>query len=475
MIASRSVERVMQVFRPHLRSRGGSPVTLEKLVGGLVLAALTILAPTSKVQAFHSGGVAECNGCHTMHGSVPELVDDGETGQVLGPPYYQAGPYLLKASDQSSACLNCHSGPTLSGYHVLTFPLPAAGAAPVNFTPGGDFAWLQKSYVWEVRTRTFQDDKGERKGHNVVAADFGLLADTTLTVAPGGTYPRESLHCSSCHDPHGKYRVLEDGSIVDGKTTSKPIIGSGSYQTSKTPTTWGAVGAYRILAGAGYEPKSTTGYPFANTVPVAVARATYNVVESDTVINRVAYGTGMSEWCANCHAGIHLNEAYVSGQPGLRHPAGNDAKLPDFVIANYGSYVKSGDLSGALATSYNTLTPFEEGTSDLAALKALQATVSNKAGPVAGSANVSCMTCHRAHATGFEAMLRFPLSADYMTAADAAGAPTYGDPAAAPGTDNVKVANGRTNAEMMAALYGRTPASFAPFQRALCNKCHVKD
>jgi hypothetical protein len=345
----------------------------------------------------------------------------------------------------------------------------------VNFTPGGDFAWLQKSYTWEVRTNTFEESHGERKGHNVVAADFGLLADTTLTVAPGGTYPRESLHCSSCHDPHGKYRVLEDGSIVDGKTTSKPIIGSGSYNTSKVPTTWGAVGAYRILAGAGYEPKSTQGFPFANTVPVAVARSTYNVKESDTVINRVAYGSGMSEWCANCHAGIHLNEAYVSGQPGLRHPAGNDAKLPDFVIANYGSYVKTGDLSGSLATSYNTLTPFEEGTSDLAALKAIVATANNKAGPIAGSANVSCMTCHRAHATGFKSMLRFPLSADYMTAADAAGLPTYGNPTSAPGTDDVKVAMWRTNAEMTAALYGRTPASFAPFQRALCNKCHVKD
>jgi hypothetical protein len=76
------------------------------------------------------------------------------------------------------------------------------------------------------------------------------------------------------------------------------------------------------------------------------------------------------------------------------------------------------------------------------------------------------MSCHREHATGFDSMLRFPLSADYMTAADAAGAPTFGDPAAAAGTDAVKVAMGRTNAEMQTALYGRTAAYFAPFQRA---------
>jgi hypothetical protein len=432
--------------------------------------------------AFHSGGVAECNGCHTMHGSYEGKQVTAYTMDVAGTPtdvpipyaQFQTGPYLLKGSDQSSACLNCHSGPTLSGYHVLTWPLPAAGAAPVNYTPGGDFAWLTKYYTWQVRTGTWEESKAERKGHNVVAADFGLLMDPTLTVGPGGDFPRENLACSSCHDPHGKYRRLEDGSIVDGKATSKPIIGNGSYNTSKLPTTWGAVGAYRILAGVGYAPKSFPDMPFVNTIPTAVANSTYNKLETDTTISRVAYGAGMSEWCANCHANIHLNEAYVSGQPGLRHPAGNGAKLPSFVITNYNAYVKSGDLSGAAdgSASYNTLTPFEEGTTDLVVLKTLTGNV--KTGPVAGQANVSCMSCHRAHASGFDSMLRFPLSADYMTMSTD-GTPSFGDPTAAPGTDAVKVAMGRTNAELSAALYGRTAASFAPFQRAMCNKCHVKD
>jgi hypothetical protein len=461
-------------------------VTLEKLVGGLVLAALTIVAPTSKAYAFHSGGVAECNGCHTMHGSyegkqVTAYTEMQDIGGVMTPvkipipqAYLTTGPYLLKGSDQSSACLNCHSGPSLSSYHVLTWPLPAAGAAPVNYTPGGDFAWLTKYYDLVLRHGAFGESKAERKGHNVVAADYGLLMDPTLTVAPGGDFPREHLACSSCHDPHGKYRRLEDGTIVDGKATSKPIIGNGSYNTSKFPTAWGAVGTYRILAGVGYAPKSFPDLPFQNTVPTAVANSTYNKVETDTTISRVAYGAGMSEWCANCHAGIHLNEAYVSGQPGLRHPAGNGAKLPGFMVTNYNTYVKSGDLSGDVsgASSYNTLTPFEEGTTDLVVLKTLTGNV--KTGPVAGQANVSCMSCHRAHATGFDSMLRFPLSADYMTMSND-GTPSFGDLAAAPGTDAVKVAMGRTNAEMSAALYGRTAASFAPFQRALCNKCHVKD
>ena len=88
--------------------------------------------------------------------------------------------------------------------------------------------------------------------------DFGYTADKILTVAPGGAYPREKLACSSCHDPHGRYRRFADGSFA---TTGLPIVGSGSYNSSAAPTAnVYAVGAYRILGGQGYPPKSTPGF-----------------------------------------------------------------------------------------------------------------------------------------------------------------------------------------------------------------------
>ena len=55
----------------------------------------------------------------------------------------------------------------------------------------------------------------------------------------------------SCHDPHGKYRILSAG--VQG-TTGKPIRESGSYGAEPDATT--AVGVYRLLGGAGYYPES---------------------------------------------------------------------------------------------------------------------------------------------------------------------------------------------------------------------------
>src|SRR5512135_1165881 len=67
--------------------------------------------------AFHSGGVAECEGCHSMHNSF-----EGSTN-VTGRTFAQGtGIYLLKANDQSGACLNCHNAADTapSSYHIST-------------------------------------------------------------------------------------------------------------------------------------------------------------------------------------------------------------------------------------------------------------------------------------------------------------------------------------------------------------------
>ena len=87
--------------------------------------------------AFHSGGVAECEGCHSMHNSF-----EG-SANVTGKAQFTGGPYLLKASDQAGTCLNCHqsadTAPT--GYHISTAGVtPYDSTTPVEMTPGGDFA-----------------------------------------------------------------------------------------------------------------------------------------------------------------------------------------------------------------------------------------------------------------------------------------------------------------------------------------------
>jgi hypothetical protein len=74
--------------------------------------ALFVVFATSTPQAFHSGGVAECAGCHSMH--APKA----------------GGSFLLVGSDPSSACMTCHrvADTAPNSYHVVT--------AKSSFGPG---------------------------------------------------------------------------------------------------------------------------------------------------------------------------------------------------------------------------------------------------------------------------------------------------------------------------------------------------
>lgn len=445
----------------------------------LAVAASALLIGAPAAFAFHSGGVAECEGCHSMHNSKEGAA------MFAAKPQFQSGPYLLQGSDASSACLNCHGAANdtaPSSYHIYDNDPGYGlndGIVPANLTPGGDFAWLKKSFRWQVRNNTWEESQGERHGHNIIAADYGFVQDSKLATAPGGTYPASQLACSSCHDPHGKYRRDSAGAI---STTGLPIANSGSYSTSNNPTATLAVGVYRILGGTGYKPKSVSdaSLAFANQVPAAVAPSSYNRTEATTQ-TRVAYGAGMSEWCANCHGTIHTNSMQPgqSGQANLTHPASNTAKLTSDILANYNSYVKSGDLTGVVGTAYNSLVPFEMGTTDYAAMKAAVTTTSG----ADANSNVNCLSCHRAHASAFDAMTRYDAAGiEFMTIQDAGGVTQYGtpdrtgpyptDPILAAGA---KASKGLTVAEYTAAMQGRAATKFAPYQRSLCNKCHAKD
>lgn len=395
----------------------------------LMLAMGLWISPASAGTVFHSGTTGNCDGCH----GKPVRADDqqGAAGVPSG---------MLKGSDPSSTCLLCHEAPVAGSreQHYVATPGSALGPGvpPLQRTPGGDFGWLKKSYRWtdfeQIGPGSDQASPGDRHGHNVVAADFNYYSDRTHTHAPGGEYPSAGLSCISCHDPHGTY-------ATDAAGTRS--------------------GAYRLLAGSGYQPKHVPSLPvFTENSPAAVAPADYNRAESDSS-TRVAYGSGMSEWCRNCHRSVHGS---ISG-----HPAGNAAKLGAVMAANYNAYVGSGNLNGSSAGSYTSLVPFEMGTDDYVVLGAAAAGGSHGPDPGAGSPNVMCLTCHRAHASGWDSMTRWNTRALFIV-----------QNGRYPGIDDYEAtasAQGRTSAETARAYYDRRPGSFAMYQRSLCNKCHVKD
>ena len=396
--------------------------------------------------AFHSGGVAECGGCHSMHSAAP------------------GGSHLLAKSDPSSVCLSCHQGvgdPGPNAFHISTgeAEMPS-GVPPKQRTPGGDFGWIKKDYTF-VQGGQAVIEEGDRHGHNIVAADFGYRADVMNHAAPGGTFPSSALSCTDCHDPHGKYRRLPDGRV---ETTGAPAIASGSYATGDTPVVLEpppggmSLGSYRLLAGSRYTRQGMT-FP---GVPAAKAPFPYNRSEAVTQ-TRTAYGNATTgghatweNWCGTCHGDMHNGGS-------LEHPVG--VELGFEIKARYDQYVKAGDMTGTNASAFTSLVPFIESTGNYQILSShAKSDDTFLAGP-AISDRVSCPTCHRAHASGWPYALRWNSGVEFIT---------YNGQF--PGIDTTptvpEIARGRTSAETRAAYYDRPVTAFAPNQRVLCEKCH---
>ncbi len=420
----------------------------------ITLMAIAVATVGFNAFAFHSGGVAECEGCHSMH-------------EPSSPAF------LLKGADDSSTCLQptCHDNTTdtvPSSYHVSTSNVTRSsanptGKLPVQRTPGGDFGWLKVSYSWSGGS-----ESGASHGHNIIAAGPGYTIDPELGTAPGGSFPATALSCQSCHDPHGKGRKLSDGTFA---ATGAPIIGSGSYNNSVIPAAGQAVGLYRILWGAVGDHKPA-GANF-TSYPVAIAPATYNRTEATTQ-TRVAYGAGgtansWGNWCGACHGDFNTT------MKNLKHPV--DVPLGSGNIAdNYNAYVSSGIMTGTSTNSYLSLVPFAETSQDTFTATALKAHAKIDNLYLVGPANtdtVTCLSCHRAHASGFGEMLRFYYSYEFMTKN---GLYVGMDNPAVGTTGRGPIqASGRNQDDFAAAYYDRAPSFTGPYNRLLCNKCHAQD
>jgi predicted CXXCH cytochrome family protein len=404
--------------------------------------------------AFHDGGVAECSGCHSMHESP-------------------AADYLLVFSDQSSTCLDCHENDTDTGptrYHISTSAgqLASDTDIPLQRTPGGDFGWLRQDLTATATYYAPIFNNGEDRGHNIVAADNAYVQDSTPT-APGGVMDSGDLSCVSCHDPHSRARRNTGGGIVYPPSTGTydPITDSGSY--GAIPAAGEAVGAYRLLGGAAYQ-----AFPSGPTFPgnpSAVVNDDYNRTEAVTQ-TRVAYGnatvqgyTSWGKWCATCHPDMHNDTS-----PNLVHEV--DGQLGGEATV-YNKYVKTGDLTATSLNSYTSLVPFAMNTANIGNLAA-KALIddSDLSGPTATD-RLACLTCHRAHASGWKFALRWNGEAEFLTLG-APASPIY--PGVDAGLGNQGQFNrGYTTAQMSATYNDRPPTVFAGHQRVLCNKCHNKD
>jgi len=225
-----------------------------------------------------------------------------------------------------------------------------------------------------------------------------LAPDSVLTVAPGGTFDSSYLGCHSCHDPHGNTN-------------------------------------FRFLYGAGETASDYPGgYRFSFPAPVAIGDeigSGRGGAGAEEIGRHTAYISGMSEWCANCHEGMH--SAMTSG---LVHPV--DVTLGAEISTNYNAYVTSSEMSGDQATAYLPLVPFED-----------DANTTSGTGGTTSASKVMCLTCHRAHASPYADAGRWDFEQTWLK-------------------------NSQPEDEPYLAQYDGAPLDMRN-QRSLCNKCHPHD
>lgn len=304
-------------------------------LGSLLLLVASPVGPV--IAGVHDGGVGACKICHSMHGPA----GGGRPGGSQ-----PGGGSLLLQAPASDLCLSCHAdayGAVLGGDPLA--PPPERGP--------GNFVFLLANNLNDGPDGATNPIIGDAAGHNLHAPGHGLAADGTHMTSPGGTYPANNLKCTSCHDPHGNTN-------------------------------------YRMLRGPGLQQGSGGAFTFDAPEADGLDLETGGV-ESEG--NHVAYRSGMSNWCGNCHA-AYLND-HNGSISAFAHPGSGtlDQEQRDQYIRYNGT---ADPVGGVAATSYLAAVPFED---------AAGATTSRE-GPTASS-RLMCLTCHRAHASSSPAAGRW--------------------------------------------------------------------
>jgi hypothetical protein len=295
-----------------------------------------------------------CDNCHTMHNS-----QNGARMADQDTPY----AHLTKSS-----CLGCHgaAGSVVGGApNVFT----AVGAA--DRTAGGTF----KATVVDAAAGDYH------KVHNVTDITWTIPEVELLNATPGaesGGYTEPAgasqLTCAGtlgCHGEHGAglnsdagirgfhhggktgYRYLQ---FFDGGTTHTPILGKGSSDWEKGGATSGNHNVYFAMNGI-------------------------NGATNDSI----------NALCALCHGDFHGGTDVQSGSNWIRHPTENLLSAA------------SGWNMASVTVDYEN-NPFSFNGSDYTSAAPTTAYTTT-------GARVACISCHRAHGTANNDILRW----DYAT------------------------------------------------------------
>lgn len=357
-------------------------ITKAYLLG--IIAATTVCLVPSLASAKASG---PCSDCHTMHNS--------QDGVDLSATAYGA---LTKGD-----CIGCHTGINVADGnkpYVLQIAEPTYDPASSG-TAGGSTTLAGGSFWWVSQTG------GNAKGHNVV----DVAAEEDTVIAPPGwdeTFDANGrlnngaaswtaqITCAGTNGCHGLHETAGLVAITNDWDSL-----SGSHHASDDTIDGTTVAtSYRFLKGILGTEDSDWEFQ-----PTATAHNQYYGEDKTSDLEGNADTATISYLCAECHGDFHsgvnnLGAASVDATPGspwIRHPSDYDMGNVDDKI-DYAGY-------GGGTHIYSVIAPVAS------------TDVSVVLGTVYGAAGgnddaiVTCISCHRAHGTPYDDLLRW----DYAT------------------------------------------------------------
>lgn len=290
-----------------------------------------------------------CSNCHTMHNS-------------------QAGLSMTATSTYGlllNSCIGCHTGldgtsaintETLAPAVMHSNGAPGNASGANNMLAGGSFYWVATDGASTDNT-----------GHNVI----GLSPeDASLGKVPpgnGGTALGSQLTCAGSRGCHGNPGELNEvkSLMAHHKDDTAPLDGA-SIGTS-----------YRFLSSVIGTEDSDWEYSYASDDHNQYkAGATWDSAAADTI----------TSVCARCHNDYHGNPGVgtTGSSPWIRHPT-------DIDINTYG-----GEFTGYV--TYEVFVP-------VASTSGLTVVTSNVQTP--GNGVVTCISCHRAHGSPYDSLMRW--------------------------------------------------------------------
>ena len=311
-----------------------------------------------------------CSDCHTMHYS--------QSGGIIVGEWKSGGPFkALLIGD----CVFCHTG-TNNGMNKT--PYIYSNSEPIynfggerNTLAGGNFYWVTLS---------------DNYGHNVA----GIANPDTLSEPPGfkenygskgrSSWSGQQITCAGTYGCHGDPAKSDPVEAILGAHHNNITRNNGTASADTVAK------SYRFLLGI----KGTEDPDWELTLSKDDHNGYYAVDESPTPGSNSG---SINYLCAECHGQFH-NGTYSSNyqSPWLRHPT--DYDMNNVKSKEYGDYPNIDIFSGKLGVSaqYDYFADVPVGNVQGEVLSSVNGT---------GKAIVLCVSCHRAHATPYDDILRW--------------------------------------------------------------------